>query len=247
MERFGSIMQISCRSDIGRTRSQNQDSVYASDRPVGRLPNLLIVADGMGGHRAGDFASRYAVEKLVENITDSVYENPLLIVTDAIRTVNRMLYEKSQEYEEYRGMGTTLTLAFAQEKALHIFQIGDSRLYLIHDTIRQITQDHSYVEELYRKGLLTRDSEEYQSKKNIITRALGTYDYIAADIFEEAIVPGDILLLCSDGLTNMVSDDLILQTVLGEGTLDEKADQLIGLANDNGGLDNISVVLAAVE
>ena len=93
-------MQISCKSDIGRMRSQNQDSVFASDKPVGKLPNLLIVADGMGGHKAGDFASRYAVEKLVECISESVYENPLLIVSDAIRVVNRRIYEKSQNTEE---------------------------------------------------------------------------------------------------------------------------------------------------
>lgn len=129
-------MQISCKSDIGRMRSQNQDSVFASDKPVGKLPNLLIVADGMGGHKAGDFASRYAVEKLVECISESVYENPLLIVSDAIRVVNRRIYEKSQDYEEYRGMGTTLTLAFVDEASkLHVFQVGDSRLYLISDTI----------------------------------------------------------------------------------------------------------------
>ena len=121
-------MQISCKSDIGRMRSQNQDSVFASDKPVGKLPNLLIVADGMGGHKAGDFASRYAVEKLVECISESVYENPLLIVSDAIRVVNRRIYEKSQDYEEYRGMGTTLTLAFVDEASkLHVFQVGDSR------------------------------------------------------------------------------------------------------------------------
>ena len=241
-------MQISCKSDIGRMRSQNQDSVFASDKPVGKLPNLLIVADGMGGHKAGDFASRYAVEKLVECISESVYEHPLLIVSDAIRVVNRRIYEKSQDYEEYRGMGTTLTLAFVDEASkLHVFQVGDSRLYLISDTIRQITKDHSYVEEMYRKGLITRDSEEYQSKKNIITRALGSHDYTAADIFEEPVVPGDLLLLCSDGLTNMVGDDAIFEIAKGAASLEEKTNVLIEQANENGGQDNISVILASVE
>ena len=240
--------EISCKSDIGRMRSQNQDSVFASDKPVGKLPNLLIVADGMGGHKAGDFASRYAVEKLVECISESVYENPLLIVSDAIRVVNRRIYEKSQDYEEYRGMGTTLTLAFVDEASkLHVFQVGDSRLYLISDTIRQITKDHSYVEEMYRKGLITRDSEEYQSKKNIITRALGSHDYTAADIFEEPVVPGDLLLLCSDGLTNMVGDDAIFEIAKGAASLEEKTNVLIEQANENGGQDNISVILASVE
>lgn len=145
-------------------------------------------------------------------------------------------------------MGTTLTLAFVDEASkLHVFQVGDSRLYLISDTIRQITKDHSYVEEMYRKGLITRDSEEYQSKKNIITRALGSNDYTAADIFEESVVPGDILLLCSDGLTNMVGDDAIFETVKSAASLEEKTNVLIEQANNNGGQDNISVILAAVE
>ena len=137
-------MKVFSATDIGQKRQMNQDFIYTSDEPVGNLPNLFVVADGMGGHKAGDFASRYAVEKLVECISESVYENPLLIVSDAIRVVNRRIYEKSQDYEEYRGMGTTLTLAFVDEASkLHVFQVGDSRLYLISDTIRQITKDHS--------------------------------------------------------------------------------------------------------
>lgn len=240
-------MHISCRSDIGRLRSQNQDSVYASEKPVGKLPNLLIVADGMGGHKAGDFASRFAIEKLLESIASSVYDNPLLMITDAIRNVNSQIFELSRDHDEYRGMGTTLTLAYVDEKRLHVFQIGDSRLYIVHDTIRQVTQDHSYVEEMYRKGLLKRDSEEYHNKKNIITRALGTYDFVTADIFEEELVPGDVLLLCSDGLTNMVADAAILETVKSDQPLEEKADRLIALANENGGQDNITVILAVIE
>lgn len=120
-------------------------------------------------------------------------------------------------------------------------------MYLISDTIRQITKDHSYVEEMYRKGLITRDSEEYQSKKNIITRALGSHDYTAADIFEEPVVPGDLLLLCSDGLTNMVGDDAIFEIAKGAASLEEKTNVLIEQANENGGQDNISVILASVE
>ena len=240
-------MQFYCKSDTGRLRTQNQDTVYGVNTPVGKLPNLLIVADGMGGHKAGDFASRYAVEKIVERIQDSPYENPLLIVADSIRLVNRMIYEKSKDYEEYRGMGTTLTLAYISEEKLHIFQIGDSRLYLIRDGIRQITQDHSYVEEMYRKGLLSRDSEEYHSKKNIITRALGTADFMGPDVFEEKIIPGDVILICSDGLTNMVTDERILEEVSRKTSLERRTDRLIELANQNGGTDNISVILAEVE
>ena len=241
------MMQFYCKSDTGKLRNQNQDTVFGVNTPVGKLPNLLIVADGMGGHKAGDFASRYAVETIVERIQSSPYENPLLVVSDAIRLVNRQVYEKSKEFEEYRGMGTTLTLAYLSGDRLHVFQIGDSRLYLIRDSIRQITQDHSYVEEMYRKGLLSRDSEEYHSKKNIITRALGTADFMGPDVFEEAVRPGDRILLCSDGLTNMVTDERIFEEISNGKSLERTAERLIDQANRNGGTDNISVVLAEVD
>mgnify|MGYP000494242543 CR=1 FL=1 len=163
---------------------------------MGKLPNLLIVADGMGGHKAGDFASRYAVEKLVECISESVYENPLLIVSDAIRVVNRRIYEKSQDYEEYRGMGTTLTLAFVDEASkLHVFQVGDSRLYLISDTIRQITKDHSYVEEMSQQVDYKRFGG-VPEQENIITRALGSM-IIPQQIFLRNLLYREIYFCCA--------------------------------------------------
>ena len=238
---------ISSRSDVGMHRQQNQDSVLTLDGPIGKLPNLFIVADGMGGHKAGDFASRYTIEKLKECIGESIYDNRLLIVNDAIRRVNRMVYEKSADYEEYKGMGTTLTLAYIDEYTLYAFQIGDSRLYISGDTLRQVTKDHSYVEEMYRKGVMSRESEEYRSQKHIITRAVGGNDFVAADIYEEKLQPGDIILLCSDGLTNMVEDDEIQRILHTSMTLEEKVDSLIELANKNGGQDNISVILIAIE
>lgn len=242
-------LEICSKSDVGILRSQNQDSVFISGDPVGKLPNLFIVADGMGGHRAGDFASRYSIEKLTENIRESIYDNKLLIVNDAIRKVNRMVYEKSMDYEEYKGMGTTLTLAYieAEERKLNVFHIGDSRLYVDGNELRQVTNDHSYVEEMYRKGMMSRDSAEYHSKKNIITRALGGNDFVVADIYEEQLRDGDIVLLCSDGLTNMVEDETIHSVLRTEASLEEKAGSLIDLANKNGGQDNISVILVAVD
>ena len=225
-------------------RSQNQDSVFAVTASVGKLPNLLIVADGMGGHKAGDYASRQAIRLVTDTIRKSPYQNPALIVTDAIRQANAKLYEESVRHEEYRGMGTTFTLAYVDNKLVHIYHVGDSRLYLLHDTLKQLTLDHSYVEEMYRKGLLSRDSAEYHQKKNIITRALGGNDYIVADIYEEPVSAGDIILLCSDGLTNMVPDERISAILSSEGSLEQKAESLIFLANQNGGQDNISVVLA---
>lgn len=242
-------MKICCKSDVGVLRSQNQDSVFASGDPVGKLPNLFIVADGMGGHKAGDFASRYSIEKLTECIKESIYDNRLLIVNDAIRKVNRMVYEKSMDYEEYKGMGTTLTLAYidADTEKLNVFHIGDSRLYISGQELRQVTKDHSYVEEMYRKGMMSRDSQEYQSKKNIITRALGGNDFVVADIYEEQLCRDDIVMLCSDGLTNMVNDETIHSVLESKASLEEKADSLVELANKNGGQDNISVVLVTMD
>ncbi len=241
-------MEVYSKSDVGVQRLQNQDSVYASTEPVGKIPNLLIVADGMGGHKAGDFASRYSIEKMIECIQEGIYDNKLLIINDAIRQVNRMVYAKSVDYEEYKGMGTTLTMAFVEEdRTMYVFHIGDSRLYISNDYFKQVTQDHSYVEELCRQGRLVRGSAEYRSKKNIITRALGGNDFVVADIFEEQLKPGDIIMLCSDGLTNMVDDETIHNILHTEASLAEKADSLIELANKNGGQDNISVVLAAID
>lgn len=240
-------MQVCCNTDRGQVREQNQDSVFATENPVGKLSNLLMVADGMGGHKAGDYASRFAVNKIVERIGESPYENPLLIVEDAIRSVNRMIYNLSRDNEDLRGMGTTLTLCFTQDDRLHVFQIGDSRLYIVRKgSIRQVTNDHSYVEEMYRKGLISKNSEEYRTKKNIITRALGALDYVGPDVFEEDIRPGDIVLLCSDGLTNMLEDSVICGILCREDSLENKADTLIREANRQGGQDNISVVLGAV-
>ena len=239
-------MNVLYQTDVGRVRSQNQDSVFVSDSLVGKLPNLMIVADGMGGHKAGDYASRRAIETLTEVIRTSEYENPVLTVADAVRKANSVLYRESMEHEEYRGMGTTMTLSYVEDGKVIAHQIGDSRLYLYSDGLRQITRDHSYVEEMVRKGLLERGSLEYLQKKNIITRALGGNDYIAADYYEEAVNPGDMLLSCSDGLTNMVSDGQIEEVLKSEMPPEKKVEELIRLANDNGGQDNITVILAMI-
>ncbi|MGI6108108.1 MAG: Stp1/IreP family PP2C-type Ser/Thr phosphatase [Lachnospiraceae bacterium] len=239
-------MKAVYRTDVGRMRQQNQDSVLVMETPVGKLPNLLIVADGMGGHRAGDRASRTLVERLPRLIADSVHTNPLLIVTDAVREVNTEIYTLSNDTEEYRGMGTTLTLGYIDRRELYVFQVGDSRAYVFSGGhLGQVTRDHSYVEEMVRKGAMSRGSGEYQKKKNIITRAVGGQDFIVSDIFRVTLEPDDIVLLCSDGLTNEVTDGEIGSILSGESDLDRKADELVALANIHGGKDNISVILAA--
>jgi len=236
------------RTDVGREREQNQDSVLVISAPVGKLPNLLMVADGMGGHKAGDRASRTAVERIPRLIADSTHTNPLLIVTDAVREVNTEIYSLACDRDEYRGMGTTLTLGYIDQRELYVYQIGDSRCYVSDsDGLRQITHDHSYVEEMVRKGVISRDSGEYRSKKNIITRALGGNDFIVSDIFRVTLEPDSLVLLCSDGLTNEVTDEEIRGILTEQADLDRKADELVALANIHGGKDNISVILASPE
>lgn len=231
-------------TDIGRVRKMNQDALFSSTEAVGPLPNLFLVADGMGGHRAGDFASRYLVEHLPEYIKTSQEKDAAAVLKEAIDQVNLELYDLAGEREELSGMGTTLVAATILDSTLYVANIGDSRLYLIEKSgIRQVTRDHSYVEEMVSKGQMERESEEYRQQKNIITRAVGIERSVETDFFEVPLEEDSYVLLCSDGLSNMVDNSSIFRLVLLPGTLHMKAKALIALANQNGGKDNIAVVL----
>ena len=234
-------------TDIGRVRVVNQDYVYASDLPVGNLPNLYIVADGMGGHKAGDLASSYAVQTIVEAVQRSTESRPALILQKAVRYANYRLYEKSGEREEYNGMGTTLVvLTVCGEEALAV-NGGDSRLYEIAEgSIVQISEDHSLVAELVRKGELTQGEARKHPDKNIITRALGIQEETQMDLFPFHVEPGNRYLLCSDGLSNMVEDEDLCRIISEKADLAEIGSRLIREANTNGGLDNIAVVLVEI-
>ncbi len=236
-------MKACALTDTGRVRTANQDYVYASVEPVGSLPNLFVVADGMGGHQAGDYASRYIVENLVSYLQYTENSQIVPLLREGILTVNTMLYQESKEKPELSGMGTTLVAAVADENTLYVANVGDSRLYLVRDRIRQVTRDHSYVEELVSLGRLERGSKDYKDKKNIITRAVGTEDKLLVDFFEVGLEPGDFILMCSDGLSNMLEDVEMEEIVGSDLELEEKAEKLITVANDNGGKDNIAVVL----
>ena len=200
-------MKACALTDTGRVRTANQDYVYASVEPVGSLPNLFVVADGMGGHQAGDYASRYIVENLVTYLQYTENSQIVPLLREGILKVNTQLYQESKEKPELSGMGTTLVAAVADENTLYVANVGDSRLYLVRDRIRQVTKDHSYVEELVSLG------------------------------------PGDFILMCSDGLSNMLEDVEMEEIVGSDLELEEKAEKLITVANDNGGKDNIAVVL----
>lgn len=230
-------------TDIGQKRQLNQDFIYLSETPIGNLPNVFIVADGMGGHNAGDYASRYAVETVVEEIGASFEKNPVKILDKAIEKANRRIRELAREEAAYNGMGTTMVVATCMGKYLEVANVGDSRLYVVGDTIEQITQDHSLVEEMVRMGGIDRASARNHPDKNIITRAIGARDYIEADFFNLELQQRDMVLLCSDGLTNMVDDETIHQILTGDGSLRERAEELVRTANHNGGKDNISVIV----
>ena len=234
-------------TDIGRKRKVNQDYVYASDLPVGNLPNLYIVADGMGGHQAGDLASSYAVQTIVESIEKSTETRPALILQKAVRYANYRLFEKAAEREEYQGMGTTLVVLTVYGNEALAVNIGDSRLYEISGgEIVQISEDHSLVAELVRKGELSPVEARRHPDKNIITRALGIQDEAQLDLFPFHVEPGDRYLLCSDGLSNMVEDTELCRIISQEKDLSEICAELILTANGNGGLDNIAVVLVEI-
>ena len=236
-------MQTQALTDIGRRRQINQDYIFSSPKPVGAFPNLFILADGMGGHKSGDFASKYLTETMVGYISQNKNEDIIKVFKSAIGMSNTLVYEKSHSDPELNGMGSTLVAAVIRDGMLTVANVGDSRLYIIRDGITQVTKDHSYVEEQVANGNMVRFSEEYNKKKKFITRAVGIEDSVKADYFEVDLIKNDYVLLCSDGLTNMVDDDAIFAIISGHGSLQYKAHTLIDAANENGGNDNIAVIL----
>ena len=239
------MMDYFAKTDKGQRRHMNQDYVFATNQPIGELPNLFLLADGMGGHKAGDYASRYTVDTLKDYIQEKQQPMPeIRLIQEGIGEVNRRLFQMSEQNQNLNGMGTTLVIAYIDGTSLTVGNIGDSRAYLIHgNSIRQITRDHSYVEEMVRRGLMRRGSQEYMSSRNIITRAVGIEPEVEADFFEVELSEGDYLLLCSDGLTNMVDNESIRTIVREQTTVQEKVQALIDMANINGGKDNIGIVL----
>lgn len=225
----------------------NQDFVFSSENPVGNLPNLFIVADGMGGHNGGGFASSFAVDIIKSAIESSDDENPEDLFKSAIRAANSAVRAKAAESSELIGMGTTAVLASIEGDVLHVCNVGDSRLYVAgRDSIRQITVDHSYVEEMIKVGQLDRESARNHEHKNIITRAIGAEDTIESDYFKVRLKEGDTVLMCSDGLSNMLADDEMLMVLKGGRDTVSKAEDLVNAANDAGGKDNIAVIVIEV-
>ena len=236
-------MKAFALTDVGQRRKINQDCVYASVGPVGNLHNLFIVADGMGGHKAGDFASRFAVNAVRESIGASQETNPIKLIRDAIELANRGILRESDEHEEMRGMGTTIVVTTIIDRYAYTANVGDSRLYLLGDSLKQITKDHSLVEEMVRLGEITEAEARNHPDKNIITRAVGATPNVDIDFFDYKVEPGGMILMCSDGLSNMVEDEDIRRILRRTISIEDKARVLVETANENGGKDNIAVIL----
>ncbi|WP_310605086.1 Stp1/IreP family PP2C-type Ser/Thr phosphatase [Anaerosporobacter sp.] len=231
-------------TDIGVKRKMNQDYVFCEQNPVGSLPNLFIVADGMGGHSAGDFASRFSVEKVVEYIRNSKLTSPIRLFEEAIKNTNTLLLKEAKDNPNLEGMGTTFVAATIIDEVLYVANIGDSRLYIVHDDIKQITRDHSLVEEMIKNGEISKSEARVHPNKNIITRALGANSGAIPDFFEVALKEEDIILICSDGLTNMIDDTELFEIVESrKDRIKSAVRALIEKANEYGGKDNITAIV----
>jgi serine/threonine protein phosphatase PrpC len=227
------------KTDTGRQRRDNEDNAFV------RAP-LFVVADGMGGAQAGEVASALAVEEFRQALPDS--GTPEERLSGRIREANRRIYERSRVEHEHAGMGTTLTAVYVDDDNLAVAHVGDSRAYLFRDGgLVRLTQDHSLVEELVRQGKLTEAQAAEHPQRSIITRALGIEGDVEVDTWTYPVRAGDVVLLCSDGLTSMIDEDQVAQILGGEASLDRAGDRLIRAANDAGGRDNITVVLFRLE
>ena len=237
-------MKIYAMTDVGRRREVNQDYVYVTDRPIGPFPNLLTVADGMGGHKAGDFASSYTVNVLKDELKKTPMDKPEEILRSVVSIANHKLIEAASRDIKLEGMGTTLVAATVVGNTLYFANVGDSRLYLINDKIRQLSKDHSLVEEMVRLGGIKAEEARNHPDKNIITRAIGVKEDVEPDIYEYRLKKGDMILMCTDGLSNMVEDEDMFNIVKGSRDVVEAVQMLIEKANSNGGRDNIGVIVA---
>jgi protein phosphatase len=241
-------------TDVGRKRSHNEDTI-GSDQALG----VAVLADGMGGYKAGEVASAIAVNMILEELRASLrnskrgqideetgFSEETLLVKQAIEKANQTIYQTAQSQPQCHGMGTTLvTVAFYDDR-LTIAHIGDSRLYRLRgEFFEQVTSDHSLLQELIDKGFYTPEEAKKSLNKNLVTRAMGIELNVAPDLQEEVVMPGDIYLMCSDGLSDLVEDEEIHSTLKAYGEdLEMAGKKLVQMANEKGGKDNISVILA---
>ncbi len=242
---------VGALTDVGQVRDHNEDALgYHQPRErevLAQKGRLYLVADGMGGHVAGEVAS----ECVVKTVTASYYESHAQTVrqglSEAIQQANTTLYEATSGEESRRKMATTLVGAVVLGRQLHVANIGDSRAYLLRgDTIRQLTEDHSFVTELVKRGRISEEEAANHPQRNVVTRALGTQPTVEADFYEEAIQPGDTVILCTDGLWGEVSKEEMAQMATQPLNPKEMASEVVALANQRGGPDNITVIVLQI-
>lgn len=238
-------MEVAYRTSIGKQRNDNEDYVDVFTNKAGK--HLAIIADGIGGHQGGDVASAMAVSHLGHEFEQTKLTTPDAArqwIATEITAENQSIIDKSNQFADLNGMGTTLVAALYFTEEVVIANIGDSRAYLLRDDeLRQLTEDHSLVNELVKRGEISRQAARHHPQKNVIIRSLGISDDARFDLNTYPLVLGDQLLLCTDGLTNMVDDHQIQAVLTSDQTPKEKCDQLIDMANAAGGLDNITVLL----
>jgi len=229
-------------SVIGMRRTNNEDAIYINEQK-----NLYLVADGMGGCNAGEVASSTAISAFVEAMENAENGEILDKMISAVTQCNKKVYQKSRENIEFLDMGTTLVAVTIENEKMFVVHVGDSRVYLFRENnLQQITTDHSYVMELVKIGSITREEAEVHPKRNIITRAIGIREEVEADTVIEDVKQGDKILLCTDGLSNMVSKGEMTKILIEQCSTEEKVKKLVVLANEKGGLDNISLILIEI-
>lgn len=237
-------MRVSFMTDTGRTRSQNQDAVFATCEPIGCLSNLFVIADGMGGHNAGDYASRKAIDLMRESIAARGEQEAVSAIQQGITIANEVIYQEASLDVSKAGMGTTMVVATMDGDVLRVANVGDSRLYVLtKGCLQQITRDHSVIEEMVRKGEVSKEVAQHHPKRNLITRAVGAEEQVRVDFFDWNLQDVDAVLMCSDGLTNMLEDRRIAEILSLDMTLDKKVATLVEEANLAGGKDNITVLV----
>ncbi len=239
-------MEAFASTDIGKVRDMNQDSYYISDE--NDEIKLYIVADGMGGYKGGEIASKLAIESaknyIRNNFEEIKKEKELILelIKNAIEYANMVVYEKSKEIEELNGMGTTIDVCLIYSNKVYIGHIGDSRVYRLRkEFFRKLTVDHSYVEQLVKEGNITKEEAYNHPKKNMLTKALGCTPFVEPDVMVKGFLKDDILLMCSDGLTNMLKDNKIYEII--KENPKEASKNLVKKANELGGYDNITAVI----
>ena len=240
------MIKAYAKSDVGKVREMNQDYYYISNS-LDEV-QLYILADGMGGYNGGEIASKIAVEtaknyiennfKEIEKDRDSIIQ----LLGSSMEYANMVVYEKSQEKPELHGMGTTLEICLIYNNKVYIGHIGDSRIYRIRkEFIRKLTQDHSYVQKLVKEGTITKEQAEHHPQKNMLMKALGCNAFVEPDVMVKGFLKDDILIMCSDGLSNMVDQQTIYE--MASKNIEQATKDLVQLAKDRGGYDNITVVI----